>query len=1117
MDCLNFKTQFSYVLIVLAMFPLINSYECPKECQCVQKTQADAVSVSCLFTRLNYDMSFNVLAPQNTTDLLIMCNNNSRSKSTLQPRMFQELFKLEQLIILNCKFNYMGEDVLAGLNSLKNLSIFNALQLSIHPNALLHVPNLEILKIIDSDWHGLVPNSLCTLNKISSLNFRGNQIGSMSEVLNLCSHKQSFFNELMFLELDFNQIQFLKSGFWKRFKKLHVLSMKGNKIEKIPNDTLINFSKLKYLDVSYNYLTQLPDDFLDGCFQVNILNISNNYISKLPQVIRKLKDLWKLYASNTALTDITLLKQTSLIILDIHNSNLTVIPPRFCGKNSYLKQLILSQNDISEIPPNTFKDCLRLIYLDLSVNNISTLFNDSFKGLKRLKMLLLSNNQISNCGKETFVNLRSMTRLNLSRNFLPEIPAIPQRLELIDLSDNHIQNISNKTFSHYSNFYLEYLLLSQNYIKNIEDNAFQFLYKLLILNLKNNNLTVLKRFTFSEFNHLYGLNIAYNKITDIHLVLYKLQNLKYLFAGHNLISKLQRNTFPKELSVIHLQHNQIKTIEWNTFENMETLMTVDLRWNKMVTLDQFSLRISLKNQATNFFIAGNFFQCDCKLAWLKKNSMMMTYKSSGYPIFQDLNVVLCSNYGKHWLPIGLLHSIKANEFLCEYERSFYSKLPFSCGVFCECCLQENCYCQDTCPEKCHCMYTFNRNSKPVNCNNKNLTDASGIPSNATMIDLSVNDLGYLTNKTFDNQSKAEILYLNNSKITGIGERTFITFKVLKVLSLEYNKIMILDSNSLFGLWNLKELLLSHNEIKIISPGTFNATPNLEFLDLSYNNLRKFDSQTFNIDNLKTIILFKNPWSCNCEDVNSLRDFLITRTSEINSQSILCNESQIPVLEYTIDFCQNKSLNSTIQMLLVKDTTLVYGLSIGLTIIAVVMIACIVLYVYRAEIQILLFVRFGWRILSRNNQLDKKDKKYDAFVSYHNSQDEFVVNEMLPRLEGTSPVYKLCVHFRDFAVGAPIVDNITESIENSKRTILLLNNQFLASEWCRYEFQASHFQALSNKMNSLILVLLEEVNPTLIDGGLKHYMKTKTYLRYDDPRFWDKLRFALPDKEEKKED
>ena len=225
-------------------------------------------------------------------------------------------------------------------------------------------------------------------------------------------------------------------------------------------------------------------------------------------------------------------------------------------------------------------------------------------------------------------------------------------------------------------------------------------------------------------------------------------------------------------------------------------------------------------------------------------------------------------------------------------------------------------------------------------------------------------------------------------------------------------------------------------------------------------------------------------------------------SQINFNTLVCDHSQITVLEYARNIC----------LKYVYDATTVYVLSTFFTIFLIVCIYTM-LYIYRTEIKILLFVRFGWRILSKKNPLDEEDKKYDAFVSYHSSQDDFVVYEMLPNLEGTNPAYKLCVHFRDFPAGAAIVDNITESIENSKRTIVLLNDQFLISEWCRYEFQAAHFEALSNKMNSLILVLLEDVNPDLVDGGLKLYMKTRTYLRYDDPRFWDKLRFALPEKKQ----
>ncbi len=120
---------------------------------------------------------------------------------------------------------------------------------------------------------------------------------------------------------------------------------------------------------------------------------------------------------------------------------------------------------------------------------------------------------------------------------------------------------------------------------------------------------------------------------------------------------------------------------------------------------------------------------------------------------------------------------------------------------------------------------------------------------------------------------------------------------------------------------------------------------------------------------------------------------------------------------------------------------------------------------------------------------------------------------MPKLERQPPFYKLCLHFRDFALGAAVAENIVEAIDTSKRTIMLLSEDFLQSDWCQYEFQMAHHQVLSEGgRNRLILVMMERIDISDIpDHTLKSYIRTHTYIEKNDPRFWERLRFALPDK------
>lgn len=138
----------------------------------------------------------------------------------------------------------------------------------------------------------------------------------------------------------------------------------------------------------------------------------------------------------------------------------------------------------------------------------------------------------------------------------------------------------------------------------------------------------------------------------------------------------------------------------------------------------------------------------------------------------------------------------------------------------------------------------------------------------------------------------------------------------------------------------------------------------------------------------------------------------------------------------------------------------------------------------------------------------KDKLYDAFICFSHKDDDFVIQELVPVLERQS--YKLCIHYRDWMAGELIVKQIVDSAINSKRTIIVLSRNFLDSVWGKVEFRIAHKQSIAEGRARVILILHGDIDTDKdLDDELRAYITTNTYVKWGDPYFWNKLKYALP--------
>jgi TIR domain-containing protein len=75
-------------------------------------------------------------------------------------------------------------------------------------------------------------------------------------------------------------------------------------------------------------------------------------------------------------------------------------------------------------------------------------------------------------------------------------------------------------------------------------------------------------------------------------------------------------------------------------------------------------------------------------------------------------------------------------------------------------------------------------------------------------------------------------------------------------------------------------------------------------------------------------------------------------------------------------------------------------------------------------------------------------RYDVFLSYSHCDQEWVRSELLPQIEANG--LQVCIDFRDFEAGAAIVDEIQRGADESRKTLLVLTEDYLNSEWTTFE-------------------------------------------------------------------
>ncbi|KAL0830712.1 hypothetical protein ABMA28_002846 [Loxostege sticticalis] len=1131
----------------------------------------DLESVVCKTRTLDGDGDSIASVTSDTTRLTIECNHLLLFESSLRARYFSRVSSLTELSITNCKLLQVPDNTFQDLGKLKRLKLRSKnyewiptknLELSL--NAFNGLPKLESLDLAQNNIKFIPSGVFCPLGNLTTLNLTNNRIRTVGQL----GFGQGCGVNVRSLDLSNNEIKTLpETSEILKLGSLRYLYLQHNNITDISSD-IFNGLLIRVLNISHNKLQMLPEGLFANARELRELYLNDNSLYELgPGVFHRLEELIVLDLSSNQLTsnhidDGTFKGLIRLIVLNLANNALTRIGEKTFKDLFFLQVLNLKNNSIGYIEDNAFLPLYNLHTLNLAENRLHTIDENLFNGLFVLSKLTLNNNLLVNIDRKAFKNCSDLKELDLSSNQLMDVPEAIWELSFLktlDLGENQISNFRNGSFKNLNQ--LTGLRLIDNQIGNLSVGMFWDLPSLQVLNIAKNKIQSIERGTFSRNTQLEAIRLDGNFLSDIngvfsslasllwlnlsenHLVwfdyafvpsnlkwldihgnyiehlgnYYKLQDeirIKTLDVSHNHIVEISPIAIPNSVELLFINNNFLNNIHVNTFFDKKNLTRVDMYANEIVHLELNSLRLSTVPQNKSlpeFYIGGNPFQCDCTMEWLPIINNMTAMRQ--YPRVMDLENVLCkmtnSRSGTH-VP---LTNLKTTDFLCKYETH--------CFAICHCCDYDACDCEMTCPQNCTCYHDPLWNTNVVDCSGQSSTQIPHkIPMDATEVFLDGNDIRELQNHVFIGRQKMRSLYVNNSNVDSIQNMSFAGLNALQILHLGNNKLKELKGFEFHQLTNLKELFLQNNLISHIANISFLSLKSLEILRLDGNRLVDFGVWTFNNNpSLKALSLGNNLWSCKCRYLQELTAYLA--------------ESAQKIIDITDVWCWNGdakppqkkelNLNGTACSDYYADNSVIGNMLVSnyvpmmvstLTGFMLILLALVVLFLFRDTLRVWLYTNCGIRVFSFAGDFEDSEKLYDAYVCYSPKDEEFVIQSLAPKLEGGNPSYHLCLHYRDIphhgAQYMQCAPPVIEAAEASKRIIIILTRNFMQTEWARYEFRQGLHDALKGCIHKLILIEECTVVPdAMCDPDLRPYLKTGYRLRWDQKKFWENLRYAMP--------
>ncbi|XP_074048544.1 toll-like receptor 7 isoform X2 [Macrotis lagotis] len=930
------------------------------------------------------------------------------------------------------------------------------------------------------------------------------------------------------------------------------LGPKDHKCTKKPNITFGSFRNLTNLKSLYLDANQLSEIPLDLPPSLKLLSLEANHIFSITKEnLTELDNLEMLYLGqncyfrNPCNVSFYIEKDAfqslrNLTVLSLKADNLTTVPTIL---PSSLTELYLYNNIIQSIEKDDFQNLHQLQILDLSGNcprcfnvpfpctpcpNNSALMihKDAFDSLTELKFLRLHSNSLQHIPKSWFKNTNKLEELDLSQNFLAKeigdakfLYSLVSLIKL-DLSFNYEPQIYlahlnlSKAFASLKN--LKLLRLKGFVFKELQSMdllSLQNLSQLEVLDLGTNFIKIADLGVFKEFQALKNIDLSVNKIspsgessengfcskartsTEFHAsqVFESMHYFRYDEFARNCMFKskekpslsMMTNNCESYGKTLDLSRNNIFFVKPSDFQDLAFLKCLNLSGNSISQT-----------------LSGSEFQPLANLKYLDfSNNKLDLLHPTAFKELQELEVLDISGNSHYFESEGITHMLNFTKNLPVLKKLMMNGNDISTSASTEM------------ESESLRILEFRGNHLDIlwrDGDNRYLQFFRNL-TKLEELDISENSLSFLPSGVFLGMPpNLKTLYLSKNKLKTFSWNKLICLKNLETLDLSHNQLTTVPEVLSNCSKSLKKLILSYNHIQTLTKNFLQDAFQLRYLDLSSNKLRIIQKSSFPenvLNQLDMLLLHGNHFYCNCDAVwfvwwiNQTEVTIPNLATDVTCAGPGAHKGQI-LISLNLYTCELDLIN-----------LILYSISVFIILCLTVVPVTNHLYFW----DVWYSYHFCKAKLKGYQRLVSRDFCYDAFIIYDTNDskvEEWVFKELVKNIESQGDKqFNLCLEGRDWLPGKPVLENLSQSIQLSKKTVFVMTNAYVKSGNFKTAFYLSHQRLMDEKLDVIILIFLEKALQRSKYLQLRKRLCKSSVLEWPTnpqahPYFWQCLKNAI---------